>query len=557
MYVGIIQGLSALESRQIVMRIVLLCAFLIGLLILAFMSPNRATGATPQAPSAHAAERCIALATVDFSQTPDAATQIMDAHVVEASGALPAYCDVTGYVAPSTGFRLRLPSGTWNGKFIELGCGGACGSTDHIVGCDDVLHRGYVCIVSDNGHKSTILDVKWAKNNLQAQIDQGYRAAHVTALAGKAITKRYYGYDPKKSYFSGCSTGGVNALIEAERFPWDFDGIIAGAAAPSVTGIWIDALWFHRVLRNKSGELLLNGRDIDLLHKAVVAKCDLNDGIKDGLIGDPRTCNFHPSELQCAAEGKSACLTAEKVDAVKKIYGGPVTSRGKHIYIADALPGSEGSWLDEIDPADRSLHYMTDIFRYVLFDSSPPSSWTPADFDFDRDYKRLGGSEGILSPNNPDLRRFQNAGGKLLAYVGWSDFVARPMADYYEAAERVIGGRKVTQNFFRFFAVPGMGHCGGGDGASAIDYLSYLEAWVEKDRAPDKVIGSHVKTEDLMDKAMHGDQDALHALERRMEFPLDPATVEFSRPIYPYPIATRYLGRGNPKDAASFGPVQP
>jgi hypothetical protein len=162
----------------------------------------------------------------------------------------------------------------------------------------------------------------------------------------------------------------------------------------------------------------------------------------------------------------------------------------------------------------------------------------------------------LTEPLNPDLRRLQRRNGKLILYTGWNDAVAGVgrAIDYYESAEKLIGGRTRTQNFFRLFVVPGMNHCTGGDGAFAIDYLSSLEDWVEKDRAPNELIGSRVRIDDLMDKAVKGDAEAWQAVQRRLQFPLDAATVEFSRPIYPYPTEAHYLGHGNPRDAASFGP---
>jgi len=292
------------------------------------------------------------------------------------------------------GFLLRLPTNNWNGKFIEQGCGGYCGNYRFITWCDNALRRGYTCIVSDGGHKSA-RDAKWAYNNLQAEIDLGFRAPHVTAIAGKAITERYYSQTPKKSYFMGCSTGGRQALMEAQRFPWDFDG------------------------------------------------------------------------------------------------------------------------------------------------------WKPEDFDFDRDYKRLGIAEGLYAAGNPDLRKFKAAGGKLISYTGWNDAAGMPLAaaDYYEIAEKALGGRAATQDFFRLFMLPGVDHCSGGDGAFAVDWLSYLEAWVEKHQAPDKIISSHVKLDN-------------HDEAYQLKFPLDPARIEFSRPVFPYPTRVQYSGYGDPKDAASFGPAK-
>lgn len=527
------------------------------LLSLLVVGLNLNSGRAQVAPGNDAAARCLALRNADFSREPDAPTQIIEAKLV--SGDTLSYCQVSGYVTPNVGFLLRLPSTTWNGKFLELGCGGFCGSTDHIVECEGPLRRGYACIVSDNGHQSTILDAKWAYNNLQAEIDHAYRGAHVTALAGKAIVEHYYGQAPQQSYFSGCSTGGRQALMEAQRFPWDFDGILAGNPSLSVPGIYMHLLWANRAITDRAGEPLLGQADLETLHRAVVAKCDLNDGVKDGLIGDPRACAFDPTALRCTPRDQTGCLTPKQLDAVKKLYGGPMTSKGEHIYMPGPLPGSERTWLDSFrGPASNprsQYNFAADAFRYSAFQPSPGPSWMPEAFDFDRDYQRLGMAEGLYAADNPDLRRFKAAGGKLLAFTGWNDAIGMPLptVDYYETVEKTMGGRAATQEFFRLFVIPGMNHCTLGDGAFAVDWLSYLEAWVERGQAPQHVIGFHVKVDDLqLDHPNY-----LRQLLRRLEFPPDPTTVEFSRPAYPYPTVTNYLGRDNPKDAANFGPVAP
>jgi feruloyl esterase len=212
-----------------------------------------------------------------------------------------------------------------------------------------------------------------------------------------------------------------------------------------------------------------------------------------------------------------------------------------------ALRGSELTWIDMFSGSDSNLTptytYFKDWFRYSVFQLDLGPAWRPTDFDFDRDYKRLGAME-VLEPHESDLRRLKAAGGKLLVYTGWSDSIEGVLntADYYEKTERVTGGRTETQDFFRLFVIPGMNHCGGGDGAFAVDYLSYLEVWVEKDHAPDVMIGAHPKSD------VYADWDT---------FPLDPSTVSFTRPIYPYPLLAKYKGSGDPNNAKNFEPVGP
>lgn len=506
-------------------------------------------GATQAGRANDARERCDALRSADFSGIPDASTRLIGTKLVDPSGDSAGYCEVSGNVTPSDRFLLRLPSAHWNRKFIELGCGGPCGSTAHIVECDDQLRRGYACIVSDGGHKSSGLDVKWAASNQQAVIEYFVRASHVTAVAGKTIAQRYYGQAPHTSYFMGCSSGGIQAMWEAQRFPWDFDGIVAGAPALNVSANLVGWLWVNRALTGKNGKPLLGHDDLEVLHQAVVVKCDLNDGIKDGVIGDPRACGFDPTELRCSAGKTSQCLTAQQTEAIEKIYRGPVTSKGEQIAMAMAMKGSERTWSGLFDGSvgnpTSTYNYATDWFRYAISQPSPRPTWNPGEFDFDRDYQRLGMAE-ITAPINPDLRRFKARGGKLLSYTGWNDAIegVRGTVDYYETAERTMGGRAATQDFFRLFVIPGMNHCSGGDGAYAVDYLSYIEAWVEKGQAPEKLVGSHIR---LDNSAGAG----------RLRFPLDLAKIEFSRPVYPYPVRAKYLGHGDPNDAANFGPVEP
>lgn len=515
---------------------------------------NRAHAASESDASAH----CKALLEVDFSSIADAPTRIVEALPTQAVDARPAICQVSGYVAPGLGFTLGLPV-TWNGKFLQLGCGGFCGSAN-LMDCDQPLRHGYACIVSDNGHRSSGRDALWAFGNLQAEVDHAYRGVHVTALAGKAIVERHYGHAPRNSYFMGSSTGGRQALLAAQRFPWDFDGIIAGVPSLSVTGIHMNLLWGNRAFTSGDGAPLLTPTDLHILHKAVLAKCDMNDGLRDGLIGDPRVCAFDPREIACSDARKRACLTARQIEAVNKIYGGAVTSQGKPIYMPGALKGSEKTWMDWFvsrAPANApraTYNFVREEFRYAAFDPDPGPAWQPEGFDFDRDYKRLGVADALADAVNPDLRKFKAAGGKLLVYAGWSDAAGMPLhaVDYYETVERVAGGRAATQDFFRLFVIPGMEHAYG-DGAFAVDWLSYLEAWVEHQRPPDELVSFHVKLDDLN----LNDAGDRRELARRTTYPLNPNTIEFSRPVYPYPTTVRYSGYGDARDSASFGPAEP
>lgn len=505
-----------------------------------------------------AAASCQLLMSTDFTGVQDAPLQIVDARIVEASGKLPAYCRVQGYVLPQVGIELRLPIANWNGKFLEVGDGGYGGAM-YLFLCEGPLRKGYACIASDMGHKGATNLGLWARDNLPAQADWGFRATHVTALAGKAIVQAYYSKAPSKSFMYGCSTGGYQGLVESQRFPWDFDGIVAIAPdADSEADVSMRQVWKFRNLLSAEGKPILAPSDLALLHEAALKACDLSDGVKDGIIGDPIGCRFDPVVLACGAGQTSGCLSPAQIQAVRNVYAGPHTAQGVPIATRGVFPGSELDW--EVN--EDSSAEVAEFFKYLLFRPAPGPAWKITDFDFDRDYRRLG-LGAMYTDNNPDLRRFKAAGGKLLVAQGGNDALEIPGAifDYYETVERTMGGRAATTDFFRVFVVPGMKHCSAGDGAFAVDYLSYLEAWVEQGRAPNVMIGAHVDTTYLLE---HSEDTGASAGERiwwsafRLMFPLDPEIpVTFTRALYPYPMFAKYKGTGDPNDARSFGPVTP
>ena len=497
---------------------------------------------------ADAAANCAALRTADFSDILDAPTHLMSVHAVDAANDVPAYCQVKGYVASAVEFELRLPLKNWNGKFLKRGCGGFCGAV-FISTCDYHLKDGYACLASDMGHTSTALDGKWAYNDLEAEIDFGYRATHVSAKAGKAITQAFYDRAPQRSYFMGCSTGGRQGLVEAQRFPYDFDGIVAGAPVINETGAGMQLIWTVAANRDADGKQILPASKLPMIHEAVIAKCDMNDGIEDGLIGDPRDCDFQAGELQCLGRDRDNCLTSAQIDVVNKIYDGPVNSNGDALYTGGAQRGSElnwaGNYISEGDGPAIYEQFIGDLWRYMGFMPDPGPAWQPADFDFDEDYKRLGLMESIYTGSNPDLRSYKARGGKIISYQGWDDQSVVPLnvVDYYDTVTNTMGGLEATQDFFRLFMIPGMNHCSGGAGAYAIDYLAYLEEWVENGSAPDKLVGVHPKAEG-------GDSFGTN-------LPLPDDAVEFSRPSYAYPLKVRYDGKGDPNSAESFVPIAP
>ena len=262
--------------------------------------------ARPGGPSAAVAD-CEALPTTDFTTIQDAPTQVTEARVVDAAGDVPAHCRVEGYVSPNVEFVLRLPgSSDWNGKFMEASLGGYGGSTeDMIPWCEEALRRGYACITHDTGHTGwSDLRASWAYNNLQAEFDYGIRGHHVAALAGKAITEHYYGRAPEFSYHVGCSGGGKQGMVEAQRFPWNFDGILA-LEPSSVTATGVLLLWNALATHDEDGNRLFTPADLDVLHAGAIAACDADDGLEDGIIGgDPRTCDIRScrTDLRAGSE---------------------------------------------------------------------------------------------------------------------------------------------------------------------------------------------------------------------------------------------------------------
>lgn len=498
---------------------------------------------SPPPPASPMAAKCEALMGVDLSTVPDAPTSIKSAKLVAAADGKPDYCEVDGNIAPQVGIVMWLPAGNWNGKFLEIGCGGFCGTTQFIFLCNAPLSKGYACITTDMGHKGTEANgVEWAYNNQQAVIDFAYRATHVTALAGKAIIQSYYGRKPDRSYFQGCSCGGRQAMVEAQRFPWDFDGIIVGAPGINYTDIALEFAQRASFLYDKGGKPLFDIPSIELLGKAVIAKCDLNDGVKDGLIGDPRMCKFNPSDYVCTAGATSGCITKAQADGATAFYAEQKSASGDRLGERAFFPGAETSMMGLIETPLMKRPFYEDFFKYMALTPNPGAGWKFENFDMNSDYKRLGMIQSLLQADNPDLRKFKAAGGKLIFYHGWSDGGPSPLAsiDYYEAVERAMGGRASTEDFFRLFMVPDMDHCMGGNGAWTIDYLDYLDKWVEQGKAPDVLIGAHYSA-NPMDPIFFG--------------ALDPAKAKFTRPVYPYPLRAQYKGKGDPNSASSYKPV--
>jgi feruloyl esterase len=505
------------------------------LLALAFASVLIAVAPSAPAQTTAASDpssRCASLRRADFSQIPEAPTQIIGARLIEAAGDLPAFCEIRGTIAPNVGIVFKLPIADWNGRFFQAGCGNWCG-TIYAHACDDPLRRGYACIATDAGHvarpeDTNWTDGQWAYDNLQAELDYGGRGNHVTSVAGKAIAERFYGSRPHHSYYMGCSYGGHQAMVLAQRFPWDFDGIVGGGAPNSLSALMQQNLWALANAYDENLQPVFSETDIAVLHGAVLSACDMNDGIADGLINDPTTCRIDPTQLTCRRGQRSGCLSSRMAAVAARMYSGPVNSAGQQTSAGGWAVGSELFWRRVYRVDGTGLAALaSNYFRYMGRSPDLGAGWDPRSYDFDQDYRRNDVMETLYAADNPDLRRFRDAGGKFINYVGWADLGTIPAEaiDYYETTQRTMGGRAETESFFRMFMIPGALHCRGGEGADSVDFLTYIENWVERDQAPDVMIGA-----------------------RRNEA----GQTVFTRPLYPYPQSARYRGAGDPNDAANF-----
>lgn len=493
--------------------------------------------------------KCRQLADAEFSTLTDAPTHVVTTKFVAASDKLPAYCDVRGYVAPQVGIRLRIPD-AWNGKFAFEGCGTMCGVRT-IEAANDPLSRGYAVAVSDLGHSAPHDDDayaqdpelvarisrsgEWAYNNVEGELDLAFRGTYKAVLATKAITAAYTGAAPKKSYWRGCSTGGRQGLMLAQRYPWAFDGIIAGAPA-GVQPAYINIIWRTLANMSKDGRALIGNEQLPAINKAVVAQCDKLDGLEDGVIDDPWACKPDVSKIPG--------LSKDQADALTRIYKGAHLQNGLRV-TPGLAPGAEANlnqYLRDKAGSPTTFEPMAeDRLRYVWFDYDPGPTYSAHAFDLERDYPRLFTKGALQAPNNPDLADFKRRGGKLIVYQGLNDLLdAEPITDYLEKVTRIVGGKAEADKFLRYYLIPGMNHCRGGVGVDTVDWVTALEDWIEKGTAPEMLVAAKRSN-------ASGPPGA-------KGFPLDPASIEKTRPLYPFPNVAKYRN-GPANDSASFGPA--
>lgn len=498
-----------------------------------------------QPPSARAAAL-----TAELLQLPDAPSFITAVEPVAATAELPAYCRFKGTIAPQIHFELRLPQG-WNGKLMMQGCGGMCGWIN-MGAAEDSLTRRYAVVNTDMGHTDPPYVALWAADNRQAELDFGYRATYTTAMVARAITTRFYGSEPRHRYFNGCSTGGRQGMLAAQRFPELFDGIIAGAPVLNQTGVGLlHLLWSARANLDAQGKPILTMQKLSSVHASVLGACDKLDGVADGVLQDPRACPWKPESMACGREARGDCLSAAEIGALHRLYDGASNSGGRLAWAGGGgLPvGSEYAWSPAfVNPAGGNSMVLdpagliAQIVAFKAFFNDPGPSMSLADFDFERDPQRLALTESFYNAQNPDLRRFKARGGKLLLYHGWDDTEVTPgySVDYYELATRTMGGPEATREFFRLFMVPGMGHCRRGVGADAIDYLDVLERWVEHGEAPQAVLAHKLVKE----------QSYLGL--PRPRYPLNADEYTWRRPVLAFPDVAVYSGHGDWKDPANW-----
>jgi feruloyl esterase len=432
---------------------------------------------------------------------------------------LPAFCRVTATLKPSTDSDIKvevwLPSSGWNRKFQAVGNGGWAGIISYPA-LADAVKEGYASASTDTGHVGG--SGSFALDHPEKLIDFGWRSEHEMTVKAKAIVQAFYGSAPRLSYWNGCSTGGRQGLQEAQRFPGDFDGIIAGAPANrSALGLWIA----FATLKDPAGNIPAS--KYPLIHEAVLNQCDARDGLKDGLIDDPRLCKFDPKVLLCKGADGPSCLTAPQVEAAKKIYTAATNPRTGQELSSPLVPGSELGWgVHGPGPEPRDL--TLDQYRYVVFKNP---NWDWRTFNFDSDIARSEQPEKVvMNATDPNLKPFFAHNGKLLMYHGWSDPQVSPLGTikYYNSVVDTLGGVSKTSNNVRLFMEPGMGHCRGGEGPNVFDKVGALDQWVDKSKAPESIIASH-STDGKVDR---------------------------TRPLCPYPQIALYKGAGSPDDAANF-----
>ena len=465
-------------------------------------------------------DRCEALAGLDLIDM-----RVTHAVAMSPGESGPAHCHVTGVIDTEINFELLLPE-EWNGRFMMGGGGGFVGSVqnsalDYGFGAG-ALERGYATVGTDTGHVGSLMEASWALNNPEREENFGHRAVHLTSDAAKSIIRHYYDDDPECSYFVGCSRGGGQGMMESQRYPDDFDGIVVGAPAYNWTAFTAGMVQTQQALYpdGDTSAPVITSAARALLAEAIDAACDLHDGVDDGVLNDPRSCEFRPEDLpRCSGDVSGAdCITAAQLAAIRSIYDGP-TSNGEPIYTGLPLGGEfdAGGW-DNYD-------FGIEFYKYLVFDDA---DWDFASYDFSTWEEDVKAISGVVDATDTDLTAFNTNGGKLVLWTGWSDpaITALGTVDYYEAVE---ADDAHVRDYARLYMLPGVLHCGGGPGASQVDWLDAIRVWVEEGRAPEQLVAHKVVDTDVV----------------------------MTRPVCPYPQVAAYDGQGDPNEAGSFSCQMP
>jgi len=457
-----------------------------------------------------------------------AGVKIESAKLVAAAPNLPEHCDVRGVIWPEARFAVKLPT-NWNERFEMVGGGGWAG-TISLAAMDTGVRDGYATSSTDTGHdaqKEPGASFAYpGPNNPHAArklIDFGYLAVHETALLAKKMIRAYYGSEPSYSYWVGCSTGGRQGLMEAQRYPEDFDGYVIGAPVLNLTGLQMKSIYNY--VAAGTGAAAIKADKAAVLSKAFYEKCDALDGLKDGLIENPLRCDFDPGRdlEKCAANTESpACFTQAQIAALKKVYEGPRDSSRKQLF-PGMPPGGDGA-------ASTGFNLAESFMKFMAFDPPPGPNWDYHTFNFDTDPTRMAAAALRIDATIPDLTAVKMRRGKIVHYHGWADpgVTPRMSVDYYESAMKTMGEGE-TKEFYRLFLVPGMFHCGGGPGCGDVDWLGAAVNWVEKGIAPPMVTGKHVEK----------------------------GETKRTRPICAYPNTAKYKGSGSIDSAENFTCVAP
>ncbi|NEW46727.1 tannase/feruloyl esterase family alpha/beta hydrolase [Nocardia cyriacigeorgica] len=500
----------------------------------------------------------VALVPADFSVTaapircadlvgayavPGAAAQVTEASMIAAGDGKPERCDVRGTIAPAVRFRLELPTTTFNGRYLQRGCFGFCGRLEEPAApdCGPSSTGDFAVATTDDGHvlESAATQGIFGRDNQAARDDWFFRAPHVVSKVSKQLITAFYGAPPVRSYFSGCSNGGREGLLLAQRYPHDFDGIIAGDPVNYLGPLGgVSETWRARTNLRSDGSPVLTDEKLPALHRAVLGACDALDGLTDGQIDDPRACRFDPVTLACPpGVDDPNCLTSQQVTVTRALYSGPTDAHGRLLYVGGQPYGSELAWAGFITPrpgfgTSLAGSVADNYLRYVGYPIGTPHS-SVAEFAFtEAELRRLTAEGARGNAMRLDLTEFRDAGGKLLLWHGWADQDLPPVAtvDYYHRMAQRMGGLDATQPWARLFMVPAMYHCADGYSLTEFEPFTALIDWVEHGTAPDRIIAAG--------------RDGYGAITR-------------TRPVFPHPLVAAYDGDGSVDDAANFAPALP